>query len=544
MSKNEEVRAIYNQIEYEMLEEAFQELGKFSSVEDHIWKRQKLLALRNINGNNKKIIQKYVGDINMLTDQMLKKEYSKTINRVDDAFSQINRSINSDMDHLKYRKFSEQAQKQLLGMDRSLLQNFNSTYRRSVIKVQSLRNVGLITRGEAVAKITKEWANQGTPAIIYKNGRAMNSSSYADMLLRTEANNVQELALRDRMGDFGEDLVISSQHHDSSNLCQPYQNRIMSLSGKNKKYISFENAKSDGYKHPNCKHLEFPYFPGVSEKEPVTASKREVEKDYDNLLKQRRLEREVRKSKYQELAAINNKNLPIEERKKLIDTSIERKKYYQAQLREHTAKSGRTREYSRESIKSSPEQLSFDKKRDRIVSEELARSRKIEPQITKDLKSAGANLEGLDHKFKSEASYRRKLADELVENPDLEIASSKIRDKLRYTSINSVDNFYNEYNRMYNNLTNDGYKFTSIKNTFKKGQPYKGVNTLLKRGNFEFELQFHTKHSYSLKSGKLHELYEEYRSTGTPLWRQDEIDTEMKKLSESIKLPKNVDKIK
>lgn len=414
----EDVRDIYNQIESEMLEEAFKELGKKSNLSDIAWKRNKLLQLKKINKSNAKLIAKYDDELQKELNKIISSEYLKTSKSIDDAFEKIKGEIiNEKIDPTRYQKFITESTKHLTGMNKSLLTNFDTKYRRTVIKYQQMRETGIITRGKAVGNIMKEWANTGTPAIIYKNGRQMNAASYADMLLRTESNNTQELAMRDRMKDYGEDLVISSQHSDSSELCQPYQNRIMSLSGKSKKYISLDDAKSNGYKHPNCKHLEFPYSPGISEKEKPIATKKQTEKNYDDLLKQRRLEREVRKSKHQELAAINNKNLPLDERNKIINKAVDRKKYYQKQLREHTAKSGRTRNYKREKIyDTSEKQVTSIKKVDKTPKSDkiklTGKSKNIDyVENNKDLSkfSTKVDLRKLDSKLTSE--YTDNLTD-------------------------------------------------------------------------------------------------------------------------------------
>ena len=87
-----------------------------------------------------------------------------------------------------------------------------------------------------------------------------------------------------------------------------------------------------------------------------------------------------------------------------------------------------------------------------------------------------------------------------------------------------------------------GLTFTRarVKNTFKDGAAYKGLNTLFKdhQGNI-FELQFHTPESLGVKDNGLHQLYEKQRILDKTKDKKEweKIKIEMIKLSGSIKNP-------
>lgn len=97
------------------------------------------------------------------------------------------------------------------------------------------------------------------------------------------------------------------------------------------------------------------------------------------------------------------------------------------------------------------------------------------------------------------------------------------------------------------NLKKRGYNLIRVKNTFKDGASYKGINTLVETSKGEvFELQFHTKESFELKNGKLHELYEESRALDKIKDKEKvkELRLKMIELSKRIKNPQNIERIK
>lgn len=90
------------------------------------------------------------------------------------------------------------------------------------------------------------------------------------------------------------------------------------------------------------------------------------------------------------------------------------------------------------------------------------------------------------------------------------------------------------------------YTVVRVKNTFKEGAVYKGVNTLVKdpHGNI-FELQFHTPQSVAIKENELHKLYEKQRMLDKKSDRRkwDELEEKMKTISDTIVIPTGIERI-
>ncbi len=165
---------------------------------------------------------------------------------------------------------------------------------------------------------------------------------------------------------------------------------------------------------------------------------------------------------------------------------------------------------------------------------------KIEPQITNDLtnlaKRNGGRMEGLDFKLKTFESLNRKLITDGINTP--------MNDVLRYTIIIDKE-ITSVVNTILKELKSKGYQVVKIKNTFREGQIYKGINTNVKspEGNI-FEIQYHTSESFNVKQNINHILYERYRLLPDDSEEAIDLVNQMMKNSNSVKLPKDINTIK
>ena len=182
---------------------------------------------------------------------------------------------------------------------------------------------------------------------------------------------------------------------------------------------------------------------------------------------------------------------------------------------------------------------------------ELQKAKVDESYITKDLTEiallSNVELSGLDYRLKNVDSLTRKVIRK-AQKEDLPIrnASEQITDKIRYTYVLSEENFTKKYFEISNILKEKGYKIIRVKNTFKDGVTYKGINTLLETDKgIIFELQYHTDMSLKIKENELHKIYEKQRVLDKikdkDKW--DELEMLMIKVSERINNPENVEAI-
>jgi hypothetical protein len=200
---------------------------------------------------------------------------------------------------------------------------------------------------------------------------------------------------------------------------------------------------------------------------------------------------------------------------------------------------------------------------------------KSEPEITatlsKTAKETGGKLVGLENRVKSQESLSRKIADKVQQKVDklqnvkgksideatkfglekeLPKQTGKINDVLRYTKTFTENEYQAGIQKTLSALEKQGYKVEKVydgwslrKAGLDKDTGYRGINVTMKNPKGQqFELQFHTKSSFDLKT-KNHLLYEEWRNPKTTDVRKKEIIKIQIKKAENLSLPKDIDNI-
>lgn len=126
---------------------------------------------------------------------------------------------------------------------------------------------------KAQSEVTKLFKSNNLESLptITKNNKTINYSAkaLAKSLTRQLSNQSSVASVLKSCFDNGYDLVIVSKHNDDrlSKFCEPYQGKIYSLSGKNKKYPKFSTVifngryeKGSGLFHGFCRHDIKPYI--------------------------------------------------------------------------------------------------------------------------------------------------------------------------------------------------------------------------------------------------------------------------------------------
>ena len=116
------------------------------------------------------------------------------------------------------------------------------------------------TLKELKDKIINDLAKDFT-AIVDKGGREWKLDTYAEMLARTRTREVTNLAMTTRLKMEGYDLVQVSSHGGGCDLCQPWDGKVLSMTGATHGYPTVSEAEMAGVFHPNCKHRLLPYHP-------------------------------------------------------------------------------------------------------------------------------------------------------------------------------------------------------------------------------------------------------------------------------------------
>ncbi|MEO3751586.1 hypothetical protein [Streptomyces sp. B6B3] len=165
--------------------------------------------------------------------------------------------------------------------------------------------------------------------------------------------------------------------------------------------------------------------------------------------------------------------------------------------------------------------LRLDPEANAAADDFLRQTAAAEPRITNTMQDIAAgvddgSLTGLDYRLKSEDSLKRKLATDLLENPNLtpEQALNRIKDSTRYTVEIPARNYTEGVQQAVNDLQARGFENVTFKNTW-DSPGYKGINSTWcdpVSGQI-FEVQFHTPESFAAKMDT-HGLYETQRLPG------------------------------
>ena len=82
-------------------------------------------------------------------------------------------------------------------------------------------------------------------------------SYYAELVARTKFHDAHTQAALMQARNYDTDLVIISSHNTTTRICMPFEGKIFSVSGNDKRFPPLND--SPPY-HPNCLHLMYPTF--------------------------------------------------------------------------------------------------------------------------------------------------------------------------------------------------------------------------------------------------------------------------------------------
>ena len=80
---------------------------------------------------------------------------------------------------------------------------------------------------------------------------------YSELVARTKFHEAHSNAARTQCANYNTDLIQVSTHNTKTEVCQDFEGKIFSISGKDLRFPPL--TWSPPY-HPNCLHLEFPTF--------------------------------------------------------------------------------------------------------------------------------------------------------------------------------------------------------------------------------------------------------------------------------------------
>lgn len=452
---------------------------------------------------------------------------------------------------------------------------------------------GAFSYQDAVRNAVRTLTESGLRVVDYESG----VSNMLDVAVRRATltginQTVAEMTLM-QMKESDSEFVEVTAHMGARPDHQTWQGKVYHVGGEKDGYPDFEESTGYGTGAGlcgwNCRHSFFVFFPGISVRNYTDEQLKNIDPPpieydgktytyYEATQKQRQIERMIRKTK-RELVALDSaglksdftaKSVRLRKQKDLYVDFSKSAKLKTRNERHQVYGFNKSISHKGKKIKKNDVVKNIDKgynnhnkvkflNKERDMSLEraykIAKNRideisKVEPSITSVLekiaKKEDLRMFGLEYKIKSKESLARKIILDADEKEiDLLLASTKITDILRYTILSDEISFVDKYFSCLEKLKENGYNLIRVKNTFKDDVVYKGINTLIKKDDLVFELQFHTEKSIEVKENGLHILYEEQRKLDRVKDRQkwDFLENEMIKLSNTIPNPVNVERI-
>ncbi|MFD8005738.1 phage minor capsid protein, partial [Streptomyces mirabilis] len=200
---------------------------------------------------------------------------------------------------------------------RSILRAVVDRFRVIVAQVTATPLLGTGTRRQATQDAMRRFADEGIRSFTDRAGRRWQLTSYAEMAVRTSVGRAATEAHMRTLSDAGIDLVIVSDAPRECPLCRPWEGKVLTIGGLDGE-VEVEHAADDhrmirvrvagsldaarlaGLQHPNCRHSVSAYTPGLTTVEQADSDPA----GYDAGQRQRAIERNIRKYKRREAAAI------------------------------------------------------------------------------------------------------------------------------------------------------------------------------------------------------------------------------------------------
>ena len=130
----------------------------------------------------------------------------------------------------------------------------NDIYRELALENVRGTVIGYDTWKQTAKRFREQLAERGVTGFKDRSGRMWRMTTYTEMVARTTTMEAHLQGTANRLVEQGHDLVKVSTHRGACELCQPWQGKILSITGKTPGYPTLEEAKAAKLFHVNCRH--------------------------------------------------------------------------------------------------------------------------------------------------------------------------------------------------------------------------------------------------------------------------------------------------
>ena len=179
-------------------------------------------------------------------------------------------------------------------------------YRQVLTESTTATVTGLMTHKDAVESAVYRIVDKGLPTnLTDKGGHNWSIEGYTRMVVNTTVNRTFNEVRLQRMSDFDMHLALMSAHPNSRPACAPIQGHVVNLVPASDPTFNphYDTIYDHGYGDPGgtqgigCRHILFPYEPGVSENHQPQYDPDEAIKNGKLVQQQRARERAIRDAK-------------------------------------------------------------------------------------------------------------------------------------------------------------------------------------------------------------------------------------------------------
>ncbi|TDC42084.1 phage minor capsid protein [Micromonospora sp. KC213] len=201
----------------------------------------------------------------------------------------------------------------------NVLRHVEDVYRTVIQRATAISVAAGQTRRQAAQHAYQRFVDQGVTSFTDVRGRRWRLSSYVEMGVRTVTQRAAVQGQTDRLQDLGVDLVLVSNSPRECPLCRPWEGKVLTIAGGRRGRVqvpsavsngtvtvdiagSLAEARAAGLQHPNCTHSVRAYLPGATR---IPTGNLANPDGYEAKERQREIERQIRKWKEREQAALD-----------------------------------------------------------------------------------------------------------------------------------------------------------------------------------------------------------------------------------------------
>lgn len=329
-------------IEADMMRNIVRLLGRGSTTSAS-YRIDKLNEIGLLNSKNIAVIEKYKPQLDAALAEEIKKGGVSALAGINQAIPEQATGASPRVTGI-WETWTAQSIDAMNKAQASLLRSAEQKYIDILGSSVARSLTGAATVREAIADTCRGW--KGLDALVDRSGKVWSAEAYSQMVVRTNVRQVATDTQLERMFEIDNDLVEISSHVGARELCEPYQGKIFSLSGRSNKYPSLDSTSYGlpaGLFGINCGHNMYPYFEGTKKTfKPVPVAENKETAELQK--KQRQIERNIRAAKKElELVSITGTTEQINAAKKKVSNQ-------QSKMRSFIDETKLTRRRDREQI--------------------------------------------------------------------------------------------------------------------------------------------------------------------------------------------------